>query len=193
MDSQEIEQDPEFEAFLRQFKLGKPKPLPNHRRIGVSLAAAAVLLLAVVIPLRFWQTGDTSPAEGIREAGRDDLQLTTPPGASRVNAPVSLNAGVAPQRQRLRVGGAIKAPVRLVNVNPVYPEDAQAAGIEGLVVLEIVIGETGAVIETQVLRSVPELDQAAIDAVTQWKYEPTLLNGEPVEIEMAVAINFTLS
>ena len=76
---------------------------------------------------------------------------------------------------------------------PVYPEAAKAAGIEGVVILEIVIGEDGSVIEVQVVRSIPELDQAAIDAVSQWQYEPTLLNGEPVEIEMTVTINFTLA
>jgi protein TonB len=47
--------------------------------------------------------------------------------------------------------------------------------------------------ETRVRRSIPELDQAAIDAVTQWKYQPTLLNGQPVEVEMTVNINFTLT
>ena len=79
-----------------------------------------------------------------------------------------------------------------MNVNPVYPEDAKAAGIEGIVVLDVVIGENGSVIEARVIRSIPELDQAAIDAVLQWQYEPTLLNGEPVEVEMNVTINFTL-
>jgi len=94
--------------------------------------------------------------------------------------------------QRLKVGGAIKPPRRLVNVNPEYPEDAQAAGISGVVLLQIVIGEDGSVIDAQVIRSIPELDQAALDAVYQWQYEPTLLNGEPVELEMTVTINFTL-
>jgi periplasmic protein TonB len=55
-----------------------------------------------------------------------------------------------------------------------------------------VIGEDGTVIGTSVLRSIPALDQAAVDAVRQWVFEPTVLNGEPVEIEMAVTINFTL-
>ena len=95
--------------------------------------------------------------------------------------------------QRLKVGGQVKAPTLVVKVNPIYPKDAQDARIQGVVILEIVIGEDGSVIETKVLRSIPELDQAAIDAVVQWEYEPTLLNGEPVEVEMNVTINFTLS
>jgi protein TonB len=60
------------------------------------------------------------------------------------------------------------------------------------VVLQIAIGEDGSVIEALVLRSIPMLDQAAIDAVIQWVYQPTLLNGMPVEVEMTVTINFTL-
>jgi TonB family protein len=104
----------------------------------------------------------------------------------------SLRPGAPAQNGRIRVGGAIKPPIRLVNVNPVYPEDARAARVEGLVVLQIAIGEDGSVIEALVLRSIPMLDQAAIDAVLQWVYQPTLLNGVPVEVEMNVTINFTL-
>jgi TonB family protein len=109
----------------------------------------------------------------------------SPPVAERSRA-----GSAAPRR--IRVGGEVKPPFRIVNVNPVYPEEAKAAGIQGVVILDCVIGEDGTVIETLVLESVPELDQAAIDAVMQWLYEPTLLNGEPVEVEMTVTITFTL-
>ena len=112
------------------------------------------------------------------------------PGSPPSNGPVTAASGAA--NRRLRVGGAVKPPIKLVDVKPVYPEDARAAGIEGVIILGIVIGEDGSVIETRVLRSIPELDQAAIDAVSQWQFKPTLLNGEPVEVEMAVTINFTL-
>jgi TonB family protein len=120
--------------------------------------------------------------------------LSSPPGLPRPGPPPAAAAGTAAASatRRLRVGGAIKPPVRLVNVNPDYPEEAQAAGIEGVVILEIIIATDGSVLDARVLRSIPELDQAAIDAVLQWQYEPTLLNGEPVELEMAVTINFTL-
>jgi TonB family protein len=94
--------------------------------------------------------------------------------------------------RRVRVG-IVHAPTLLKKVNPIYPDDAMAAGIQGVVVLDIVIGENGSVIQAEVMRSIPELDQAALDAVGQWIYEPTLLNGEPVEVEMAVTVNFTLT
>ena len=114
-------------------------------------------------------------------------------GVKRPSPPSNaVTAASGAVNRRLRVGGAVKPPIKLVDVKPVYPEDALAAGIEGVIVLGIVIGEDGSVIETRVLRSIPELDQAAIDAVSQWQFKPTLLNGEPVEVEMAVTINFTL-
>jgi protein TonB len=100
-------------------------------------------------------------------------------------------AGVAGTK-RLKVSGAVRPPNKLVDVKPTYPDDAKAAHIEGVVILGVVIGEDGSVIDTTVLRSIPALDQAAIDAVSQWEFEPTQLNGEPVEIEMTITINFTL-
>ena len=60
-------------------------------------------------------------------------------------------------------------------------------------ILEVVIGEDRSIISTTVVRSIPELDQAAIDAVVQWKYQPTLFNGAPAEVQMFVTINFSLS
>ena len=81
----------------------------------------------------------------------------------------------------------------MFDVAPIYPNEALAAAEQGVVILDILIGEDGSVIEADVVRSIPLLDQAALDAVYQWMYEPTLLYGEPVEIEIEVVINFTLS
>ena len=64
--------------------------------------------------------------------------------------------------------------------------------VEGVVILETVIGATGSVEQARVLRSVPLLDDAAVAAVSQWRYTPTLLNGVPVPIIMSVTVNFTL-
>jgi protein TonB len=109
------------------------------------------------------------------------------PGLLVPRAPTPVQGGP------IRVDGkTIKLPIRLVNVNPVYPEDARAAGVAGVVILEITIGEDGSVTDAQVVRSIPMLDQAAIDAVLQWVYEPTLLNGAPVPVLLTVTINFTL-
>ena len=75
---------------------------------------------------------------------------------------------------------------------PVYPQTARDAGVQGVVILEIVIGEDGAVANARVLRSIPLLDQAALDAVRQWRYEPTLLNGVPTSVIMTATVNFSL-
>jgi protein TonB len=91
------------------------------------------------------------------------------------------------------VGGAIAPPKKIRDVKPVYPREAQAARISGVVVLEAVIDSDGTVADARVLRSVPELDAAAIDAVRQWQFTPTLLNGVPTPIVMSVTINFTLN
>ena len=101
--------------------------------------------------------------------------------------PVFLNG-----KEALRIGGDVKAPERIHYVQPAYPPDAQAARVSGIVIIEAVIDETGHVAQAKVLRSVSMLDQAAIDAVMQWEYTPTLLNGAAVPVLMTVTVNFTL-
>ena len=92
----------------------------------------------------------------------------------------------------IRAGGAIHRPQRIRDVAPVYPSIARTARVEGTVILDAVIGEDGRVRNLRVLRSIPLLDQAAIDAVRQWLFTPTLLNGEPVPVVMTVTVTFTL-
>ena len=86
----------------------------------------------------------------------------------------------------------MKGPQKIVDVKPVYPALARAAHVEGVVILDAVLGIDGRVDQVRVLRSVPLLDQAAIDAVRQWRYTPTLLSGEPVRVLMTITINFKL-
>ena len=86
----------------------------------------------------------------------------------------------------------MQAPRKIVNVAPRYPTHAQLAHIEGVVVLDAVIDATGRVTDVRVTRSIQALDQAAIDAVRQWRFTPTLLNGEPVSILLTVTVRFTL-
>ena len=75
---------------------------------------------------------------------------------------------------------------------PVYPPIAQSARVQGVVIIEATIGPDGRVKDAKVLRSIPLLDQAALDAVKQWQFTPTLLNGVPVPVIMTVTVNFTL-
>jgi TonB family protein len=101
-------------------------------------------------------------------------------------------AGPVAPAGAVRVGGSIAVPWRSRAVDPIYPSDAIRAGIQGVVILEIVIGPDGGVASAHVLRSIPLLDQAALDAARQWRYEPTLLNGTPVPVIMTVTVNFVL-
>jgi len=91
----------------------------------------------------------------------------------------------------LRVGGTIKAPSKIKDVRPVYPPIAREAGVAGVVIIEVRIGTDGRVEEGHVLKSIPLLDQAALDAVKQWEFVPTLMNGAPVPIMMTVTVNFS--
>jgi protein TonB len=87
----------------------------------------------------------------------------------------------------------MQAPRRIANVDPVYPRVAQAARIQGVVILEAVIDARGRVVGVRVLRSIAALDQAAVAAVQQWVFTPALLNGAPVPVVMTVTVNFTLT
>ena len=99
-----------------------------------------------------------------------------------------------PARQEpVRVGGTIRQPQKTREVAPVYPTIAQAARVQGIVIIEATIGADGHVVNARILRSVPLLDDAALDAVRQWQYTPTLLNGVPVPVIMTVTVQFTLS
>ena len=75
---------------------------------------------------------------------------------------------------------------------PQLPPEARAAGIQGVVVAEIVVNESGEVMDAQVLRSIPLLDDAALNAIRYWRYAPTLVNGQPVPVKMTVTVNFSL-
>jgi bla regulator protein blaR1 len=90
----------------------------------------------------------------------------------------------------IRVGGSIKEPKKIKDVKPDYPEIAQNAGVTGVVILDAVIDRDGYVEDVRVLRSVALLDDAAMSAVRQWRFTPTLLNGQPVAVLMTVTVNF---
>jgi protein TonB len=93
----------------------------------------------------------------------------------------------------VRAGIHVAPPRKLRDVRPVYPELARRVGAQGTVVIECRIDEAGRVVEARVAQSVPLLDAAALEAVEQWLYTPTLLNGVPVSVVMSVSVRFTLA
>jgi protein TonB len=89
-------------------------------------------------------------------------------------------------------GGAIPPPDKIVDVPPIYPGVAKTARLQGVVDVEIVVGTTRNVEQARVVRSVPSLDDAALTAIRQCKYTPTIINGTAVPILMKVHVAFTL-
>ena len=123
---------------------------------------------------------DTTPVEsGVVGFGNSDSVIADPVPPPPPPSPV-------------RVGGNIRPPQKITDVAPVYPAIARAAHVEGVVILEAVIREDGGVRDVRVLRSIQLLDAAAVEAVRQWRFTPTLLNGEPVPVVMTITVAFTL-
>ncbi len=151
-----------------------PAPVLDH----ASVAASAV--------------SDDLPSPCLRDCGiGDDLGSNTP-GSGFLTPDIGGSAPGGSGGPPLRVGGNIRAPLKLHDVAPVYPELARRARVQGLVIISCVIDADGRVAEAAVLRGVPLLDTAALEAVRQWTYRPTLLNGSPVAVVMTVTVQFTL-
>ena len=98
-----------------------------------------------------------------------------------------------PTASRIRQGGSVQAALLVNKVQPVYPPLARQTRISGTVRLHALISKTGAVESLEVLSGHPLLVRAAMDAVQQWKYKPTLLNGEPVEVDTTIDVIFSLN
>ncbi len=92
-----------------------------------------------------------------------------------------------------RVGGDVKAPVAIQRVDPVYPPEAKENRIAGLVITEVMVDRKGNVVDVRVLKPLPYgLDQAAVDAVRQWKFRPGTRHGEPVGVVFPLTMKFEL-
>src|SRR5262249_53691560 len=101
-------------------------------------------------------------------------------------------AGPAPRKGPYRVGGEVKAPHLIAQVEPAYPPVARVAKVEGIVVIDAVIDEHGDVVQARAISGPPLLIAAALQAVLKRRYEPTVLDGMPVPIEMRVEVGFHL-
>lgn len=99
----------------------------------------------------------------------------------------------AAQTQPVRIGANVMQANLVSKVNPVYPAEAKQKHIDGLVKLEVTVDQDGHVSQIAVIGGPKELQQSATDAVRQWVYRPTLLNGQPVEVVTTVDVNYTLA
>jgi periplasmic protein TonB len=109
------------------------------------------------------------------------------------SVPTLAKAPEPPPAKRIRLAQRVVELNLIHDVAPIYPPEAGRARIEGAVVLWAVIGKDGSIQDVRVESGLPILAQAAIDAVKQWRYKPYLLNGEPVEVDSRITINFNLS
>ena len=115
--------------------------------------------------------------------------------AKSAAAAQALEAEAKSKATRIRIGGNVEAAKVITKVQPIYPESAKDAGVQGTVLLHAVVGMDGRPLQLQVLNSQinPDLARAAVEAVSQWRYQPTLLNGEPVEIDTTIQVKFSLA
>jgi TonB family protein len=106
-----------------------------------------------------------------------------------------LPVGTTGKPSRLRLGGDLEASRRVTKVQPVYPDSAKSAGISGTVILHAVISTDGKPLSLRVMNSQidPDLARSAVEAVSQWRYTPTLLNGEPIEVDTTITVNYSLA
>jgi TonB family protein len=127
--------------------------------------------------------GDKAAADAV--AGKEKADAA----AAKENAAAAARAKV--RMAAVRPGGRLMPPKKIKDVPPVYPPLAKSANISGAVTIEATIGVDGKVVDAKVINSIPMLDQAALDAVRQWEYLPSMLNGQPVPVLVTVTVNFT--
>lgn len=185
-----------IEDYVRTVPLPPPPPdaapraprVAATRPVDVSVAPASA-------PASITAEASTSPAPpdvGIPSGignGTADLGAI----GSNIGQPVAIRLPDLPrQAGPVRVADLPVPPRKIVDVRPVYSELARQTRTQGTVVLEAVLDSTGSVTQLRVIRSVPLLDQAALDAVRRWKYTPSLYGGRPVSVLMTITITFTL-
>jgi TonB family protein len=168
-----------------------PTTIRMIRIVGLSDAAAETL--TSLLP----HEGDALDLAHVTQVVKDfDSHLVvlsgrTPAGEAVIT--VSTPDALPSQSTRIRVGGNVQATKVISRPIPKYPVEAKQAHIQGVVKLYAVIGKDGSVQNLNVISGDPILASAAIEAVKEWVYQPTLLNGNPVEVETEIDVNFTLA
>ena len=129
---------------------------------------------------------DKAAADAV--AGKERVETAARAAAVRAKAAAETRAKLA--TTAVRVGGAVRNPVKIKDVAPVYPAVAKSARVGGTVQVELTVDPEGKVADARVVKSVPLLNQASLDAVKQWEYTPTRVKGVAVPVIVNVAINF---
>ena len=184
-----------IEDYVIAAALPAPPPAPQAPVPARPAAVDANPAAAPIEAPRSIEAEVETPVPGVRYA-QGGLPISGSPGVPGglpADGHVALAAPAPPAPPApVPVGGRIRPPRRLAYVPPVYPAIAQTARVEGTVILEAIISESGEVTAVKVLRSVPLLDEAARAAVARWRYSPTTLNGVTVPVIMTVTVTFSL-
>ena len=162
-----------------------PPPVESHERMEIAKIEPGIPLDAPTginpEPPQPIESGGPDISEHIVRGTGDASVLIAPPPPPPPQPP-----------QPMRVSG-VRQPQKIRDVQPTYPQMALIARVEGTVIIEATIGVDGHVVDARVLRSVQLLDNAALDAVRQWGFTPTLLNGVPIPVIMTVTVTFKLT
>lgn len=147
----------------------------------------------------YWVSLQMTASSGTK-AGRSAGYYTLVEGAYRrldcLEMGLGISGGVAsgrPWTGPIRVGGNVQAARALYKVPPEYPREARKKGVSGTVRLHVIVAQDGSIKQLEVISGHPLLQQAALDAVQQWRYQPTLLNGSPVEVDTTIDVIFALN
>lgn len=166
------------------FVVQQPKFKPPEVQKQVEILKPRVVRVPIPDP-------NPDDPEPIRELQTDDFLPDVIPDDAIFGVPEAPPAPV--DEGPIRVGGQIKEPKKTKHVLPVYPEIARKARLEGTVILEVIVSKQGKVRDIKVLKGLSMgLTEAAVEAVRQWEYEPSTLNGRPVEVIITVTSRFSL-
>jgi TonB family protein len=164
------------------------------RVTGLSEQASAALLASLPIHEGDeWNAQTSEKADQAAKAFAEHLTIRQQSVSQSPGGAAQVDLVIAEGSQRIKVGGNVQGVMVVSKTPPIYPAAAKAAGVSGVVQLSAIIGKDGTVQELKVLSGPPELVPAAMDAVKQWVYKPTMLNGSPVQVETTITINFTLN
>jgi TonB family protein len=190
-DAQHLDQPRQVESALRELITQQPNDLRPVFRLAKQFEDEGLIEAAeeALLSARRQQPDSVDPYRMLAQFYARRATALSRQAQQQAPAPATGNPGERDENGVYRVGGPIPSPSRLDVAR--YPPEAAAAGIQGNVLAEIVINEAGLVSEARVVRSVPMLDEAALQAVRNWRFEPAYVDGRAVPVRMVVTVNFT--
>ena len=169
-----------------------PRPVEHSKHVSQRSEAAPAARERPPAPAPVEEPTSIAPETGV-EGSPDGIEGGVAGGAGDDPAGESASSGPGVGLSGpVRLGGTVAPPKKIKDVRPVYPQVALATQARGTVILDVTIGTDGKVQDAKVIHSVSQLDFAALEAVRQWEYEPTRINGALVALIMTVVVNFAI-